>query len=1587
MVRKSSEQPAVKNIHDVLRLLSSTAESNREKGDRFENLIKHFLLADSLWERKFSEVHLWGEWPGRGNSPDVGIDLVAKDRESGELTAIQCKFYDPDHTLDKSDLDSFFTASGKTDFAARIVVSTTDKWSKHAEDALEKQQVPVLRIRVGDLDSSSIDWSTYVVGVENKLKRKKKYDLRPHQKIAHSKVIDGLTRADRGQLIMACGTGKTFTALKIAETLASTNGMVLFLVPSISLLSQTLKEWSVQSKRELRAFAVCSDTKVGKRSNVSEDIGPSDLAYPATTNAQKLFSKLSEKTKDEKLTVVFSTYQSINVISEAQRKGLPDFDLVICDEAHRTTGVTLADEDESSFVKIHDNSFIKSKKRLYMTATPRIYEDGSKSLAQEANATLASMDDTSVFGEELHRLGFGEAVSKDLLSDYKVLVLAVDESYISRVFQSQLADENHELNLEDAAKIVGCWNGLAKYRLDATEADLINPMKRAVAFARSIKESEKVVSLFSEVIDQYRVSLGDTESLRIQAAHVDGTFNALRRNAKLDWLKEEVPSTENICRVLSNARCLSEGVDVPALDAVIFLNPRNSVVDVVQSVGRVMRKHADKTTGYVILPIGVPSDMKPEDALADNKKYKVVWQVLQALRAHDDRFNAMINQIDLNRNKNQMLQVIGVGGGIDESDSSSTPGATQQMFHFPQIAEWREAIYTKIVQKVGDRRYWEDWAQDVAQIAERHIIRIETLLENPKSKASREFTTFLKGLKDNLNESITREDAIEMLAQHMITKPVFDSIFEKYSFTEHNPVSQVMQNMLELLSGQALDKDAETLEAFYASVRLRAEGIDNSVGKQRIITELYERFFKLAFPRTAERLGIVYTPLEIVDFIINSVEHVLQDQFNSSLSEEGVHILDPFTGTGTFITRLLQSGHISEQDVTRKFLSELHANEIILLAYYIAAINIESTFSEIMGGDYQPFSGIVLTDTFQMFEADDTMDDLVFTQNNERVEMQKNTDIRVVLGNPPYSAGQKDANQDNQNMNYPDLDNLISNTYVKKSSSKTRTSVYDSYFRAFRWASSRIDQSGIVCFVTNGSWIDSNSADGFRKSLTEEFSSIYVFNLRGNQRTQGELSRKEGGKIFGAQSRTPVAITLLVKNPDLKTRGEVKYFDIGDYLSREEKLKLIANFGDVSQIPWQSISPNAENDWINQRDEKYSEFLPLGDRETKGKEGETIFTTFTRGLMTSRDSWSYNFSKDALISNMSRMTDNYNAILDEYSRKGGSHKDYIRTDKSEISWVANLIDDLEKKKPANFEASEIRLGNYRPFTKMWIYTQRQMIWSPYRTLQMFPKDAANVVINITGPGASVPFSALALDVIPNYHSMDTGQAFPLWNYSISDGQNSQMVLGLEAEPTKSEAISNWALEIFRKTYGEKINKIDIFHYVYGILSCPEYVSRFGTELKKMAPRIPLAEDFWAFSTAGKELMQLHIGYEKLTPYKPEILRTSLEKDPKIIYKVGKLRFGKSKDRTTLIFNSHLTIKNIPLEVYDFLVDGKSPLDWIVDRYESKVDGDTRLLNDPNTYSSDPKYVFDLICRLITLSLETNRIRNSLPPIREISCTT
>jgi predicted helicase len=1166
-------------FHTILNKHRKLSFSEKDKGARFERLMRGYLLTNPIYENKFEKVWLWSEFPFKDKfgGSDTGIDLVALTKDN-EYWAIQCKCYQEDTQIDKKDVDSFLATSSReftiddgqiVRFSHRLWISTTNNWGGNAEEALHNQNPPVSRINLFDLEATPVDWGKLDEGIFGFKARLAKKTIRPHQSEAIDKVHEHFKEADRGKLIMACGTGKTYTALKIAEKETRGKGLILTLVPSIALMGQTLTEWYYDAENPINAICICSDSRVSTKKGNNDDIDTTsmvNLALPASTNVDNILRQFKhiEKTGNDGLTVVFSTYQSIDVISKAQKKLGTIFDLIVCDEAHRTTGVTLAGEDESAFVKVHDNEFLKSKKRLYMTATPRIFSDDSKSRADINDAVLSSMDDENLYGKEIHRLGFGHAVEEGLLADYKVLVLTLSDQDISPSVQKMVADEDYSINADDASKLIGCISALSKQIIGdegvIKETDPL-PMKRAVAFCQKISISKEITNNFNAVSEKYIADLPEDKQekiLNVTSRHIDGTMNATARDNLLGWLKEE----SDECRVLTNVRCLSEGVDVPSLDAVMFLAARNSQIDVVQSVGRVMRLSEGKKYGYIIIPVIIPSGIPAERALDDNTRYKVVWTVLNALRAHDDRFNATINKIELNKKKPVNILVGRTDISFDQNGNPiSVEGGEldriiQTQFQL-QFEELQGVVFARMVNKVGDRLYWDQWAKSVAEIAEKQIGHLNNLVKGEDVKDT--FKEFLSGLQQNINPEITQEQAIEMLSQHMITKPVFESVFENYSFAEHNAISKSMQRMIDLLEAQAIDKDTHTLDNFYKSVRTRVSNIDNAEGRQRVILELYDKFFKTAFQKMADQLGIVYTPVEVVDFIVHSVDDVLKNEFNRSLTDENVHILDPFTGTGTFITRLLQSGLIKPDDLKRKYLSEIHANEIVLLAYYIAAVNIENTYHDLLSDipEYQSFDGICLTDTFQLGES--KQGDLLLTgffpKNSERVEAQQKTPITVIISNPPYYGGQDSANDNIQIMSYPKLEKRIADTYAKETTATNKTSLYNSYFKAFRWSSDRLDEKhgGIICFISSCGWLEGNANDGFRKELEKEFDSIYIFNLRGDARTQGEQRRKEKDNVFGSGTRAPIAITLLVKNPNSENKkATIYYHNIGDYLTREK---------------------------------------------------------------------------------------------------------------------------------------------------------------------------------------------------------------------------------------------------------------------------------------------------------------------------------------------------------------------------------------------------------------------------------------------------
>lgn len=1647
-------------LDSLLNEYRARATSEREKGTLFEELTRQFLLHDARFAHQFKEVYLWGEWPER-RTGDTGIDLIAipNQQDSGPV-AIQCKFYAPGHKVSKADIDTFLSASGKEPFARRIVVDTSGTdWGKNAQDAIEGQQIPVSRITLADLRDSDIDWRTYSLGSMQAPKTRERKVPRDHQVRARSAVMEGFTKHDRGTMVMACGTGKTFTALTIAREFMEREGgtaRILFTVPSLALLKQTLDDWAAEADGAFTAWAVCSDTKVSSAArNDTADDSTVDLPIPATTDAQRLAHSLCANNTTEGLQVVFATYQSIEVIHDAQEiagESWRDFDLIICDEAHRTTGATLTGEDESAFTKIHSNEFIRRSKTLYMTATPRIFAENAKNKASEKDAILTSMDDQDTYGPVFFRLRFGQAVKEGLLSDYKVIILTVSEDEVSKQYQA-MAEMGGELNLDTAAKLTGCWNALAKRKhldSDTDYGDDLSPMRRAVAFCRDIKASKQVATQFPDLVDGLSNLENDdtTDNLRVECSHVDGTMNAAVRSREMEWLKEAAGTDEEpICRILTNARCLSEGVDVPTLDAVLFLAPRKSQVDVIQAVGRVMRRAEGKNFGYIILPVAVPVGMAPERALDKNKPFQVVWQVLKALRAHDERLDAAINSMELNgqgpeniiiehvsleKAKKQDDPLAGSAPDGDQAGAGSSVAGTDALTQEIQgqltllPSDWKETVFGKIVKKVGSSLYWDDWSKDIATIAGRYIRLIEQLLEDPERQDA--FQEFVAALRQTLNPSVDNASAVEMLAQHILTAPLFDAMFPDHSFSKQNPVSRAMNTILEMLTDHSMiENERRDLDSFYRAMVERIEAVHTLAGKQEIMRTLYDRFFSQAFPRMSERLGIVFTPVEVVDFIIRSADDAMRTAFGQNLGDPGVAIIEPFAGTGTFVARLMQLGVIPPEALEHKYKNEIFANEFVLLSYYIASINIEQVYHQVraeQGADegYVEFPGMTLTDTFQLHEGDGTIteDFEGLAANNERAKAEKDSAITVIVMNPPYSAKQASANDDNQNLAYPRLDERIAATYAAQSTGANKNSLYDSYFRALRWASDRIGERGVIAFISNSSFVDGNSADGVRLSLQEEFSQIFIYNLRGGIRGKTrDGAKREGGNVFDIQ--TGVAITVLVKDPTHSGTAEIFYTEAEDYATRQEKLNQIIAFRSIEGISgadtFQPITPNEHGDWISTRDECFTTFQEIGNKALKGKEATpAVFRQFSRGLETSRDAWCWNFSSETMLRNVRRMIAAFNACIESQEKC---------FDSTQIAWTRGLKRRFERKLKLQDSNGSARFGMYRPFVQQNVFLSSDMNEYTNQIPQLFPTPLhRNVCFVSKQPASPLPYSTLMTATFPDLNLLGASsgvQTFPLYTWeplSPTSGSEPDLFADLATSSESQEGgvatassldfsrpigdqipvildgyrrvdnVTDATLASYREHYGDAgITKEDIFFYVYALLHHPEYRERYEDDLKKMLPYIPRATGFHTYASVGRELADLHVNYERVEPYPSVQEEASLHApaDPWERYRITKMQFLSKKRRDTsskrIKYNDYVTLTGIPVEAQGYSISGRSPLEWIIDRYQVKTDKASGIVNDPNDFLREqgrPDAVVDLIKRLVTVSMRTQELLETLP---------
>ncbi len=1549
-----------------------------QKGSLFEKISKHFLKEhDSANE--YESIDLWNDWELRGKEGDRGIDMVVT-TTSKEYIAVQCKYHQNNISL--NDIATFLTqlqsGVGEVRFKKGIIISTSNL-SSNALKAIEQIRsngmgIDIDEITEEDFIYSQIDWEKLdPMQTQDELPLCDKKSPRPHQveAINATKEYFSEPKNTRGKLIMACGTGKTYTSLKIMEALDPK--ITLFLAPSIALLSQTFREYAQEKSEPFYASIVCSDDKVGQSKNEdNDDINFSELPIKPSTRLEDILSVYEKAQKENKRFIIFSTYQSALRIQEAQRMGLNGIDLIICDEAHRTVGAMYSSnerDDKNAFTLCHSDENIKATKRLYMTATPKVYSESSKAKAKESDNVIYSMDDADIFGGEIYTLNFSKAIALDLLTDYKVIILAVRKENLSGVTNSvnkkisQLKAEGTKLdkkliNNEFVCKIVGTHKGLAKQDLivldDENKEDhnLQNqydtaPSQRAISFCKSINTSKNIKDSFETIMECYDEELKKKsfKNLKISIDHVDGTMNCKDRLEKLEELNEFQPNT---CKVLSNARCLSEGVDVPALDSIVFFDGKSAMVDIIQAVGRVMRKAKRKKRGYIILPIALEeSEIKNLDEAVNNTNFKNIWKVIKALRSHDP---SLVDEATFK----EKIKIFG-------SDDNKKQNDEKNLFDAILLQDLADAMYNVMPTKLGDRNYWENFTKKTGNIAKTLNNRLKMIFDkNPEF-----FHGFLDSLRENIHQNIKEEEALDMITSHIITKPIFDAIFGD---NIKNPIAKALDKMVEKLSDLGLEGETKDLKNLYESVKTEAAHAKSQKSQQELIKNLYNTFFKVAFKKQSEKLGIVYTPIEVVDFILRATNGILKKHFNTDFNDKSITIFDPFTGTGSFIARLLskENALISDEALKEKFQKNLFAFDIVLLAYYIALINITQA-AQNRDSSLKNFKNIALTDSLDYLEEKTNKGVLPLYEDLKENKDIKDTladqNIRVIIGNPPYSSGAKSENDNNQNLSHPKLEKRVYETYGKNSTAKVGNTTRDTLIQSIRMASDVVKDKGVIGFVVNGGFIDSKSADGFRKCVAKDFAHLYALNLRGNARTSGEERKKQGDGIFDSGSRATIAIIFFVKDKSAPD-NTIFYYEVEDYLKREAKLNLLAGFENLDLVPFKEITPNDKGDWINQREDAFDKLIPL--KRDKKLQNDSIFDINSNGVGSGRDPWVYNFSPNILTQSVQTCIDTYNADLKRFNahfreafkqrtqgvKAGDLYKHLndkeITTDKTKIAWVQNLKTQLIKgKKLDEFSQEKISVSLYRPFNKQYFYYERELAWSFCSMKKIFPnKDAQNVVIN-TGVGKA--FSALISSEIPCHDLLFHNQAYPLYYYDD---------LG-----NRYNAISGYALNLFRRHYGDNaITEEEIFYYIYAIFHHKGYLEKYKNSLAKEAPRIALSDDFKELSILGKELGKLHLNYESGEMHDSVKYTTLMNAEVEGYYDVDKM----TKKGDSILYNQNIAITKIPQKAFNYVVNGRSAIDWVIERYKKTTDKDSLIENNPNHYAGG-KYVFELLCRVIKLS--------------------
>ena len=867
---------------------------------------------------------------------------------------------------------------------------------------------------------------------------------------------------------------------------------------------------------------------------------------------------------------------------------------------------------------------------------------------------------------------------------------------------------------------------------------------------------------------------------------------------------------------------------------------------------------------------------------------------------------------------------------------------------------------------------YTEWEEAVSEFRDRVPALGQGLAEriHGERETNRAFITafadFHAKCRQSINPNLSEAAVEEMLIQHLLTERIFRTVFDNQDFTRRNVIANEIEKVIDALTSQSFSRHdfLSQLDPFYVAIERTAATIDDFSQKQGFLNTVYEQFFQGFSVRVADTHGIVYTPQPIVDFMVRSVEEILGAEFNRSLSNSGVHIIDPFVGTGNFIVRTMRE--IRRTALTEKYTAELHCNEVMLLPYYIASMNIEHEFYEATGR-YQPFEGICLVDTFEL--AEDRQLLLLTPENTRRVESQKETPMFVIIGNPPYNVGQINENDNNKNRKYETMDARVKETYAKDSAATLKNKLSDPYVKAVSWASDRIGEEGIVAFVTNNGFLDGVAFDGMRKHLTDDFDTIYIIDLSGNVRKNPKLSGRIHN-VFGIQ--VGVSINFFIKRRDsVNAHAEIFYARVDEFWRKEDKYRYLDSKEHYRNIEWQLITPDRRYTWLTEGlRAEFETFIPMGTKEAKVARGEAIdviFKTYSLGVSTNRDAWVYNFDRSTLIENMSRMIDTYNDQVFRWEHRGNQNTrvdDFVAYNDTKIKWSYMLKQKLKARRITAFSDGKVRKSQYRPFTQSNLYFDRIMNDAVSMFPYIFPTpetEKKNRVIWLK-VGTEWPMFALMTNKLPNLLPQGGSQCFPFCTYD-EDGRN------------RRENITDWVLEQFREHYrDDTIGKWDIFHYVYGLLHHPTYRERYQANLKRDLPRLPYAPDFWEFAKAGERLGEIHVGYEDVEEYPLRFVETP---DMPLDWRVEKMKL--SKDKTGVKYNDFLTLDGIPAKALDYRLGNRSALEWVVDQYRVKTHERSGIVNDPNR-ADDEKYIVRLIGKVIAVSLETVEIVEELPEL-------